>query len=55
MSSEYLDSKRRRKGKFEPFNVVPLTKERGNLEERKIREAYEREVRELERGKEVKK
>ena len=46
MSSEYLDSRRRKRAKkgFRPFNIVPLTKERADLEERRIREAYDREA-----------
>lgn len=41
MSSEFLESKRRKK-RLKPFNVVALDKDRQELEERRIREAYDR-------------
>jgi hypothetical protein len=46
--SQYVESRRRRKPKhsrYVPFNVAPLTKEREELEEKRIREAYDREAR----------
>lgn len=45
MSAEYLESKRRKKKKFSPSSIVPLTKEREQIEEKRIREAYDREAR----------
>lgn len=48
MTSEYLDSRRRRRPKrtrYAPFNVSPLTPERGELEELHIRQAYDLEER----------
>lgn len=40
MSSKYIESKRRKK-RFKPFNVVALDKDRQQLEERRIKEAYQ--------------
>jgi len=54
MSSSLLESKRHRRPKkirYAPFNVVALTVERQVLEEKRIREAYDREVKELNREK----